>query len=104
MFEPGTFVWCTDHLDVGFVLRNETLDEESELPGHVYMEVKLSCGLDVVSMNDDGPDPDYRPARRVGGVWEYQEGGRWRAIDFTKSALCCGAPTLEDDEGQDLGV
>ena len=104
MFEPGNFVWDTDHLDVGVILRNEIIDDDAELAGHVFMEVQLSCGLIVVSMNDNGPDPDYHPARRVDGVWEYEEDGRWEAIDFTQSDLCREPPTLEEDDGRDLGV
>ena len=103
MYEPGNYVWCTDHLDVGLVLRCEVV-EDGELVGEVFMEVQLSCGLVVVSFGDDEPDPDYRPARRRSGVWESQEDGQWQPIDFSESELCPEPPTLEGDKGQDLGV
>ena len=90
-FRPGNLLWCTDHLDVGTVLRAEPNDD-----GEIFLEVLFSSGLTCITSDEESHE-DYRRSRRRNGIWEFAEGDVWSPIDFSKSCLIDKPPTFDDD-------
>jgi len=90
-FRPGNLLWCVDHLDVGVVLRADTMDD-----GEIFLEVAFSSGLTCIT-GDEESHADYRRARRRNGIWEFEEDDTWRPINFSESFLCPEPPTFQDD-------
>jgi len=94
-FHLGDLLWCTDHLDVGTVVRADPYQDENG-EDTTFLEVRFSSGLTCIT-GDEVSHGDYRPARRKSGVWEFEENGVWNPIDFSESCFITEGPTFTDD-------